>query len=407
METREGLADLKRMQPRVKWLATAGSSFLVLTMLASCTPPLPPDAQAAAAERIIVCVTGQQEIDTPEFLIAGLEVVNATLSGQCPDQSILFTANPEAPVKILDRAPTDEEIAAFEQQCGTEVVVAPVFGVASGAIYNQPGLDNLVFTPELLADILLGKVTSWDDPRITELNEGYEFDATPITLLKLDSPSGSVEAMTKWLSEAAPNNWTLGEIGVLPEGKGFETIQELMDEMTIEYGAFTIAPIFEAQIFALQVGALPAGESIIESVDTDFPKIGIAAAVISFDDKGHMRTTHATGGVPVEGQFDAAAAKIVIQPDQEIVGWPAVAVAHIMACDDPNEPLAKSTAQYLVRLTAQGTIEGAGLTSLPEPIRFRTFPALKVELPEDLTAIDIEIEEEVVDNEPGLGGTEE
>jgi hypothetical protein len=400
-------ANVNSLKTKIKWAFTAIATLLAFGLLASCTPPLPPDAQAAAAERIIICIDGEQAIDTPEFLIAGLEVVNATLSGQCPEQSILFTTDPDASVKILDRAPTDQEIAEFEKQCNSEVVVAPVFGVAADVAYNQPGLDNVFFTPELLADILLGKVTSWDDPRIAELNDGYEFDGTPITLLRLNGPSGSVQAMTKWLSEAAPSSWPLGEVDVLPEGKGFDTIQELMDEMTIEFGTVTIAPIFEAQIFSLQLGALPAGESIIEPVDTDFPKIGIAAAVISFDEKGHMRTTHATGGVPVEGQFDAAAAKIVIQPDQEIVGWPAVAVAHIMACDDPTEPLAKSTAQYLVRLTAQGTIEGTGLTSLPEPIRFRTFPALKVELPDDLTAIDLELEEEVVENEPGLGGGEE
>ena len=326
------------LKTKMQWALTAITTLLALGLVASCAPPLPPDAQAAAAERIIICVDGEQSVDTPEFLIAGLEVVNATLSGQCPEQSILFTADPAASAKILDRAPTDEEIIEFEQQCKADVVVAPIFGVASGVAYNQPGLDNVFFTPELLADILLGKITSWGDPQISALNEGYEFDDTPITLMKLNGPSGSVQAMTKWLSEAAPTSWSLGEVDVLPEGNGFDTIEELMDEMTIEYGAFSIAPIFEAQIFSLQLGALPAGESIIEPVDTDYPKIGIAAAVISFDDKGHMRTTHATGGVPVEGQFDAAAAKIVIQPDQEVVGWPAVAVAHIMACDDPAEP---------------------------------------------------------------------
>ena len=376
-------------------------------LLASCAPPLPPDAQAVAAERILNCVSGEQQITTPDYLAAPLDFVNSTLLGQCPEQSMAFVTDGGLPVQILDRAPTDTEIADFEKFCATEVVVAPIFGYASNIAYNQPGLDDVFLTADVAADILTGKITQWNDPRIVELNEGYEFDATPITLLRLGQPTGAVEAFTKWLSEAAPENWTLGQIGVLPNGNEIDSMQALLDELSLEYGALTVVPTYEAQIFALQLASLPAGESQINSIDSDFPKIGMAAAEINFDDKGHMRTTHATGGVPIEGQFDAAAAKIVIQPDQEIVGWPANAVAHVMACDKADDPLPKATAQYLVRLSAQGSIEGAGLTGLPEPIRFRTFPALKVELPEDLTAIDIEIEEEVVDNEPGLGGTEE
>jgi hypothetical protein len=49
-----------------------------------------------------------------------------------------------------------------------------------------------------------------------------------------------------------------------------------------------------------------------------------------------------------------------------------------MVCDDPSQPLALSTAQYVVRLAGQGSLETFGVTPLPEPIRVQTFPALKV-----------------------------
>jgi len=387
-----------------KWVITLLVGLTSAGLVASCTPPLPPDAQAVAAERILNCVAGEQQITTPDYLTAPLEFVNDTLMAQCPEQSMAFVSDGDLPVQILDRAPTDAEIADFERFCGSEVVVAPIFGFASDIAYNQPGLDDVFLTADVAADILTGKITQWNDPRITDLNEGYEFDSTPIVLLRLGQPSGAVEAFTKWLSEAAPENWSLGQLDVLPNGKEIDGMQSLLDELSLEYGALTVVPTYEAQIFAMQLASLPAGESQINAVDSDFPKIGMAAAEINFDDKGHMRTTHATGGVPIEGQFDAAAAKIVIQPGQEIVGWPSNAVAHVMACDKPDDPLPKATAQFLVRLSAQGSIEGAGLTGLPEPIRFRTFPALKVELPEDLTSIDLEIEEEVVENETGLEG---
>src|SRR5215813_6401839 len=40
-------------------------------------------------------------------------------------------------------------------------------------IYNIPGVDaQLKFTGKVLADIILGKVTKWNDPAITSLNPG-------------------------------------------------------------------------------------------------------------------------------------------------------------------------------------------------------------------------------------------
>ena len=89
----------------------------------------------------------------------------------------------------------------------------------------------------------------------------------------------------------------------------------------------------------------------------------------------------------MEGQFDAAAARIVILPDTEELGWPAIAMTHVMACDDPARPLAKSTAQFMIRLVAQGVLETGGLTPLSEPVRVLTFPALKVEVPTDPEAL--------------------
>jgi len=89
----------------------------------------------------------------------------------------------------------------------------------------------------------------------------------------------------------------------------------------------------------------------------------------------------------VEGQFDAAASRIVILPDPEVLGWPAIAMTHVMACDDPARPLAKSTAQFMIQLVAQGVLETGGLTPLSEPVRVLTFPALKVEVPTDPEAL--------------------
>ena len=51
---------------------------------------------------------------------------------------------------------------------------------------------------------------------------------------------------------------------------------------------------------------------------------------------------------------------------------------HLLVCDDPDNPVALSVAQYALRLAGQGAFETFGLTPLPEPVRIRTFEPLKV-----------------------------
>jgi len=356
--------------------------------LASCTPPLPPDAAAAVAEKTIVCVPGNQEVQVPEYLVNALTFVSSTLTGQCPEQSITFLADDKPrDVVFVDHPPFDQEIANFEKFCASPVLIAPVFGVTSVIGFNIIGLDGLVLTPQAVAGILDGSITAWNDPLIAEANDGYELDATPITFMHLDTPDGRTAAITGWLAKDAPESWSLGQVDVLETGQSFKTEQELLDAFNTTEGAVAILPNFAAAQNVIPTAVLPIQGVDINPVDTDLPKIGIAATEYEVTDEGYMIASHAVGGVPVEGQFNAAAARIVILPDTEELGWPAIAMTHVMACDDPARPLAKSTAQFMIRLVAQGVLETGGLTPLSEPVRVLTFPALKVEVPTDPEAL--------------------
>src|SRR5205823_2151658 len=67
----------------------------------------------------------------------------------------------------------DEQIAAFKQQRGTSVLHFPTVLGAVVPAYNIPGFKSeLKFTPEVLAGIYLGKITSWNDPAIAKANPG-------------------------------------------------------------------------------------------------------------------------------------------------------------------------------------------------------------------------------------------
>jgi len=115
--------------------------------------------------------------------------------------------------------------------------------------------------------------------------------------------------------------------------------------------------------------------------DTQLQKVCSGAMEVVADPTS-LIATPATGGVPVEGNFDIAASKIVLAEGQPLIGWPIMGTAHAMVCNDPANPLPLSTVQFLVRLSGQGSFETYGLTPLPEPIRVQTFVPLQVTLKE-------------------------
>jgi phosphate transport system substrate-binding protein len=262
--------------------------------------------------------------------------------------------------------------------------VVPAFGYGVALAYNIIGLEGLILTPEVIAEMLNGTITSWEDPKIAEANPGIDLTALPpIAIASLEQPTGSVEAMTAWLTEVAPKVWTSGVTGTLPNSTTFPTTADLMGELTLTEGTIAVVPAFEAIANAVPVASLPVKDLIIAPDDTQLQKIGIGATAVTTDSAGNMLASPAVGGVPVEGNLDLAASKIVLAEGQPVIGWPVVGVAHMMVCDDPNDPLPLSTAQYVVRLAGQGALETFGVIPLPEPIRIQTFAPLKVTIATD------------------------
>ena len=356
--------------------AAAGSALL----LAACTPPLPPDVLAAQAEANITCQTGAQNVSLPEDFAGASDAVNATLAGTCPDQSLVeVPAGEPASLTITEMAPTAEQIAAFEEICPSGAITVPVFGYPVVLTLNVIGLEGVVMTPKALAGILDGTVTSWTDPLITDANPGTDFSGIPdITVMSLEGPSGAINAMTAYLSKVAPESWTAGTVDTLSIGTKFATTADLISEFTITDGAVAVLPAIQAVNAGLPMASADINGTTISVDDTQLLKVGVGAMTMTTDDKGNMVASAAVGGTPVPENFDAAAAKVVLAEGQEMIGWPILGIAHMLVCDDGTDPLPLSSAQYLVRLAGQGSLETFGLTPLPEPVRISTFVPLKV-----------------------------
>ena len=368
-------------------IVLTASALGVVALASACTPPMPPDVLAAQAESQITCVDGSVEVATPNEFAGSMNAVGAALTGVCPDQLVTEVAvGTPAPLEVFDHAPTAEQLAAFVKNSCTagSPVVVPVFNYPVALAYNVPGLEGLYLTPEAVAGILSGTVTSWEDPLIAEPNSDYDLTGLPpITLLSMKNGSGSVEAMTTWLSKVAPDAWTSGVTSTLTAGEMFDTDVDLLGALTAQESAVAVIPAYQAIANILPVASLPvtteSGEAqVVTPDDVQLSKVGAGAVEITTDDKGNISASPAVGGIPVEGNFDVAASKIILAEGQELIGWPVLGSAHLVICDDPASPIALSTAQYALRLAGQGSLETFGVTPLPEPIRVRTFVPLKV-----------------------------
>lgn len=72
-------------------------------------------------------------------------------------------------------------------------------------VYNLPGVSGeLKFTGPLLADIVLGKVTRWNDPAIATLNPDVKLPETAITFVHRSDGSGTTFVWADYLSKVSP-----------------------------------------------------------------------------------------------------------------------------------------------------------------------------------------------------------
>src|SRR5262249_20150599 len=88
--------------------------------------------------------------------------------------------------------------------------------VTAGAVvlsYNLPDVkDTLMLNPAVLADIFLGKITKWNDPKIAAINKGAKLPSTPIVVAHRSDGSGTSNIFTTYLSKVSEEwNTTVGK----------------------------------------------------------------------------------------------------------------------------------------------------------------------------------------------------
>jgi len=97
---------------------------------------------------------------------------------------------------------TDEQLA----QAKIKILHIPTVMGAVVPAYNIPGVTGEVkFTPDVLADIFLGKITTWNDPRIVKANPDIKFPGQDIIVAHRSDGSGTTYIFTDYLSKVSPD----------------------------------------------------------------------------------------------------------------------------------------------------------------------------------------------------------
>ena len=101
---------------------------------------------------------------------------------------------------------TDEQIAASK----VKIQHIPTVLGAVVPIYNLQGIGGgLKFSPDVLADIYLGKISNWSDGRIAKDNPGVKLPSTEIFVVHRSDGSGTSYIFTDYLSKVS-GDWKSG-----------------------------------------------------------------------------------------------------------------------------------------------------------------------------------------------------
>jgi len=192
---------------------------------------------------------------------------------------------------------TDEQMKAFREKRGCDVLHFPTVLGADVPVHNVPGVaTDLNFTPEALAGIFLGKITKWNDPELAKANPKVKLPNTDILVIHRSEASGTTYVWVDYLSKISSEwqtkvgkgvavNWPVG-LG----GKGNEGVAGQVKESANSIGYVEL--IYAAQN-KMSYGRVR--NSAGNFVKADLASVTAAAAGVEMPDDFRVSITNASG----------------------------------------------------------------------------------------------------------------
>ncbi|MFI5163893.1 MAG: phosphate ABC transporter substrate-binding protein PstS [Bacteroidia bacterium] len=196
-----------------------------------------------------------------------------------------------------DAPMSDEELKSSP----APIVHVPTCLGADVVTYNIPGEPTLMLSGEVVAEIFLGKITKWNDAKITKLNPGAKLPDLAISVVHRSDGSGTTYIFSDYLSKVSPE-WNTkpgkGKSLEWPVGlgaKGNEGVSGLVKQTPGSIGYVEL-------IFALQ-NKMPMAKLKNKSgnfVEATLASVSAAANVkIPDDARVSITNTDAKDGYPI------------------------------------------------------------------------------------------------------------
>jgi len=189
---------------------------------------------------------------------------------------------------------SDEQLAATP----FKVLHVPTVLGAVVPTYNVPGASSdLKFSGDVLADIFLGKVKKWNDPRLARANPGVKLPDTDIIVVHRSDGSGTSYIFTDFLSKVS-DEWKtkVGKNASVnwPTGLGAKGNEGVAGQVKQTEGSIGYVELIYALQNKMSYGSVqnPAGQFVKASLDS---VTAAAASVKEMPEDFRVSITNAPG----------------------------------------------------------------------------------------------------------------
>ena len=189
-----------------------------LALLAAGTVALAAGCGSGGGTTNVTDKSGNQPADSKVLTGAGSTLVYPLISQWEPDYAarngVTITYGAigsgggidQITARAVDFGASDAPLSADQATACKGCLQIPWALAATVVTYNVKGVpDKLHLTGPVVADMFLGHITSWNDPKITALNPGVSLPDTRVTPIYRSDGSGDSDVFSSYLSAVSPD----------------------------------------------------------------------------------------------------------------------------------------------------------------------------------------------------------
>jgi len=176
----------------------------------------PPGTSASGGEIDYEALSGTLSGSGATFPSAFYEEAIAEFQDVASDLEVLYNAvgsgqgKKDLGSQITQWAGSDSLVAEKDMGMFTRpFLYIPTVAAPITISFNVSGLDELDLSPDTVAGIFMGEITTWDAPEIEADNPDADLPSTAITVAVRSDGSGTTNNFSKYLKAASPSVFTL------------------------------------------------------------------------------------------------------------------------------------------------------------------------------------------------------